>query len=296
MTRALHSVVGEITELPVTAVNSADSPHRPVLSTDRRATVESGEFEPGLDLFLPISLTELGSDSLLDRVDRKYILPQRVVPELLSLLREEYRVLEVQGFRRSAYTSVYFDTPEYRMYHDHHSGRSPRFKVRLRDYESSGEHYLEVKRRTRGGRTQKFRFPIAPGGRDPIEILADTNPFSLDDYLSVRDLSPVLTLEYDRTTLVGRGGRERVTLDTTVVCEKGEARKSFPGVAILEVKQAISFDSDVVRILRERGLRPAGISKYCLGVASLEPGVKSNRFKPALRKVALAGGESGWST
>lgn len=270
--------------------------------SDRPDSTEAGDlrFEspaaPGvvdLDRFAPISLRELGTDSLLDRVDRKYILPDSVIPEIVARLSSEYRVLEVGGYRRSPYTSVYYDTPDFRFYYDHHSGRSPRFKVRIRSYVSSGEEYLEVKRRSRGGRTQKYRFPFHAVRKDPPGVLADTNPFGLADQIDVRELIPALTLRYDRTTLVGRGGRERVTIDQAVSCERGGQTQEFGGVAVLEVKQAQAFESEVLDVLRKMGLRPAGISKYCLCVASLEPGVKKNRFRPALRKVAEAAESSG---
>lgn len=257
-------------------------------STDSPDLPDAAAGEINLDRFASISLKQLGTDSLLDRVDRKYILPEAVVPEILSQLSREYKVLEVGGYRRSPYSSVYFDTPDFRFYYDHHSGRSPRFKVRLRNYASSGEEYLEVKRRSRGGRTQKYRLPLIVRRENPVAVLADTNPFGIADLVDIQQLVPVLTLKYDRITLSGRGGRERVTIDLSVNCRRGDEVRTFDRVAILEVKQAQSFDSEILGVLRKMGLRPAGISKYCLSLASLEPGVKKNRFRPALRKVAEA--------
>lgn len=256
-------------------------------------SAEASRIAEVIGSFAPISLTELGSDSLLDRVDRKYILPLRAVPDILAGLGGAYRVLEVAGERISTYSTRYFDTPSFRLYHDHHAGRFPRFKVRLRRYGSTGEEYLEVKRRTRGGRTQKERFSLR-SGTDPMVVLAEANPFSLSDTVPLRDLRPVLNVAYRRITLTGRDGLERVTVDLGLECEVGGQMRSFPGVAILEVKQGTSFDSPVVRLLRERNFRSSGISKYCLCLASLDPGVKTNRFKPALRRVAQAGGAPAW--
>jgi hypothetical protein len=33
------------------------------------------------------------------------------------------------------------------------------------------------------------------------------------------------------------------------------------------------------------GLRPGALSKYCLGVATLEPSARKNRFKPILGRL-----------
>jgi hypothetical protein len=243
-----------------------------------------------LDRFEPISLSELGGASLLDRVDRKFILPLSAVPDVLAELVGEYRVLEVGDSRSSRYHTVYFDSPEFRLYHDHHAGRFPRFKVRLRSYESSGEVWVEVKRKSRGGRTQKVRFPHSLGGAEPMEVLEEADPLALGGSVSPRELHPVINVEYRRATLVGREGRERVTVDTLLECERGGEKRSFPEMTILEVKQANSFNSPIIRLLRERGIRTVSISKYCLCVASVERGVKTNRFKPTLRRVAVANG------
>ena len=38
-------------------------------------------------------------------------------------------------------------------------------------------------------------------------------------------------------------------------------------------------------VLRALNFRAGGLSKYCLGVAALEPAAKHNRFKPVLRRL-----------
>ena len=245
-----------------------------------------------LDRFVPITLEELGRSSLLDRLDRKYILPLRLVPSILEEVLDEYRVLEVAGERLSAYRTIYYDTPAFTFYHDHHAGRFPRFKVRHRTYLSTGEEYIEAKRKSRGGRTQKLRYPSR--GADPLAVIAAANPFSLGDSIDFAELSPVLAVDYRRATLSWKGGDERVTVDTFLECQRKGRRHGFPDVAILEVKQSSRTDSPIVRTLRERRLRSSGISKYCLCMASIEPTVKTNRFKPVLAKVARAGGAPVW--
>jgi hypothetical protein len=57
-------------------------------------------------------------------------------------------------------------------------------------------------------------------------------------------------------------------------------------LGIAEVKQdASSGKSMLVEILRDLKLRPMGISKYCLGIASLCEGVKTNSLKPSIIKI-----------
>jgi hypothetical protein len=37
--------------------------------------------------------------------------------------------------------------------------------------------------------------------------------------------------------------------------------------------------------MKEKGIREGGLSKYCLGLASIEPSLKTNTFKPILNRI-----------
>src|SRR5207245_4319241 len=70
--------------------------------------------------FEPISLSELDeAASLQRRVDNKYLISRDQFSELAAGLRDQHRVLDIDGERASAYESVYFDTEELRCYEDH---------------------------------------------------------------------------------------------------------------------------------------------------------------------------------
>jgi hypothetical protein len=218
-----------------------------------------------------VSLGDLGAATLMDRVDRKYMLAADLVPDLLAELADDYRVLEVEGRRLSHYVTRYFDTPDLALYLAHHNDRVPRFKVRVRTYEGAPASYLEVKRKTAAGRTLKER------------VLLEDEDEAFDG------LAETVRVEYRRLTLVRRDGAERITLDLMLTFRRGDEARVFPNLVIAEVKQAGHGASPFVAAMRARNVRPGGVSKYCAAVANLDPSVKANRFRPALRRLEALG-------
>jgi hypothetical protein len=233
----------------------------------------------------PLSLQDLGAAALMDRIDTKFVVPSWVVPELLARCADRYRVLEVNGRRLGAYHTRYYDTPDLRLYHTHHAGRMPRYKVRVRSYLDTGTSFLELKLKTNKCRTVKTRVPLESGRDDPLARLSEERFFGIAHETEPESLEQTLTVEYSRMTLVSRDVAERITVDVMLTLARDGAVRSLPGVAIVEVKQARHGDSVFREALREFNLRPGGVSKYCLGIALLEPRAKKNRFRPRLRRI-----------
>lgn len=98
-----------------------------------------------LSSFHPITLAEMDSVKLMNRTDTKFVFERSLLPELMETLSKEYKVLNVNGNRISAYKTLYFDTPKFKFYMDHHNGRENRFKVRIRNYVESDLFFLEIK-------------------------------------------------------------------------------------------------------------------------------------------------------
>lgn len=244
-----------------------------------------------LGQFTPIGLDQLGGAALLDRVDTKYTVTMGQLAVLLPLLQPSYRVLSVNGARLNRYHTVYYDTPSFGIYTRHHNGSAERYKVRARRYEETGVSFFEVKHRTHGRRTVKSRLPLT----EFAVLTAETDGFlGANTPYRAADLEAKLWNDYRRITLVSKTSDERVTVDLDVSFGWQDAMHTLDGVAIIEIKRAASSQhSDVVPHLRRMGLRPASLSKYCTGVVLLYPQVKSNNFKPQMRRLSkLIGQES----
>lgn len=239
----------------------------------------------------PIDLPTLeGAAALLDRVDRKYVVPLEVASRLVTDLARsgaDWRVLEIDGRRCFGYTSVYFDDGHLSTYRAHVQRRRRRYKVRVRRYDDSELCMLEVKRKGLRGRTEKVRRSHPWGrldclGEDGWQFVAE----ALEGYLPppCRDLAPVLVTSNRRVTLVSVAAGARVTLDTDVTCGWGEETVSLrPDHVVIESKTGRG-SSAVDRLLRSYGHRPVPISKFCIGVAGVSPDLPSNPWRRTMRQ------------
>jgi hypothetical protein len=241
--------------------------------------------------FDPISLAEVGAAALMNRTDTRFLVSAAAVPPLLERLLGRYRLLEVNGVRGSGYRTQYFDTPELAFYQAHHSGRRPRHKVRIRSYLDSEERYLEVKLKTNTGRTLKTRALLESDGCTVERVRSEALLHGVGPLPSMV-LEPSLLAEFTRLTLVSGDAPERVTVDLDPRFTRGARVLELPELAIVEIKQDRHRRAYAREALRALRVREGALSKYCLGIASLEPGAKRNRFKPALHQVEkLAGAE-----
>jgi SPX domain protein involved in polyphosphate accumulation len=196
-------------------------------------------------------------------------------------------VLTVGGRRLNHYQTLYFDTPDFDIYHQHHNGWGERYKVRARRYVGSDVAFFEVKHRTNRSRTIKSRLSITEVTTQmngaAIAFVDANTPFASTI------LEPKLWNDYQRVTLVSMTSAERVTIDLNVEFGWEDAHSAFPNIAIIEVKQAsLSQSSEFKTQMRQLGLRAGSFSKYCVGVYTLYHPPKSNNFKSYFRQLTKA--------
>ncbi len=238
----------------------------------------------------PIGLAELAAlPDLQTRVDRKYLVPDDVASALLAehaAASAASAVLEVAGLRSLRYESTYLDTEDLACFRAAAHGRRRRFKARTRAYLDTGLCLLELKTAGGRGETVKRRAPYPVEGR---AWLSDDGRDVLAGWLDgvVPDLVPTLTTGYRRTTLVDRTTGARVTLDADVRAwtPDGRAAPVCAGV-VVETKSATAAPTATDRWLWARGRRPLPVSKYCVGLAALTPGLPTNRWHRVLQPAA----------
>jgi hypothetical protein len=233
--------------------------------------------------FQPISLEKMEEVKLLNRMDSKFVFSIEKLPAILAELYADYTILEIGQVRLQRYDTIYFDTPGLQLYLNHHNGRMNRFKVRSRTYVDSGLCYFEIKFKTNKGRTRKERNKIKgdPGviGVKQEQLLIDATA------MTPAMLQPALRIRFSRITLVNRELTERVTIDTGLTFTNETSGCDFPGIAIAEVKQDRSSSSIIASVLHNVHVPGTRISKYCLGIASLEPKIRKNNFKQKLHYI-----------
>jgi VTC domain-containing protein len=222
------------------------------------------------------------------RVDRKYFVPAEVFRRLITELAGELQVLEIDGRRTFGYESVYFDTPQLSTYRAHLQHRRQRFKARTRTYTDSGLCMFEVKLTGARGETVKQRVPHPAKYRAELtdEALAHLATALCEAYHQVlpSGLQPTLVTTYRRTTFVFHTGDGRLTCDVGLECFDLHRQVHDTGTHVLVESKSAVRGSAADRILRELGVRPASVSKYCVGVAALHPELPSNPWHQTLRR------------
>jgi hypothetical protein len=198
------------------------------------------------------------------------------------------QVLEIDGRRTFGYESVYFDTPDLTTYRAHLQRRRQRFKARTRTYTDSGLCMFEVKLSGARGETVKERVPHparygAQLTGEAVAHLRTTLGQAFRQDLPA-GMQPTLSTTYRRTTFVSRNGECRLTCDVDLVCRNGRYEVRDTGTHVLVESKSSGPGSAPDRILRELGVRPATVSKYCVAVAALHPELPSNPWQQTLRR------------
>ncbi|RTE55364.1 polyphosphate polymerase domain-containing protein [Arenibacter aquaticus] len=230
-----------------------------------------------------ISLLEMNNVSLMKRTDTKFIIHQKELIPLLINIRDRYRILEIDGHRMMTYSSLYFDTPSKKFYHDHHNGKVNRTKIRIRKYVESARCYLEVKQKDGTGRTNKTRVPIP----DFETNLSDESLNFIEQVTQKSfELEPIIWNNFNRITLVHKTAQERLTIDFNLMFKFQDSTKTYDNLVIIEVKQQrFSRTSPVVHQLKKKQINPYSLSKYCIGMISMYHDLKYNRFKEKIIKI-----------
>jgi hypothetical protein len=236
--------------------------------------------------FQPITLDEMDSIRLMNRIDTKFVTNEDVLSNILREAAEYgYWAFEIKGRQLQPYTSLYYDTDSFAMYLAHHNGHKTRQKVRVRTYLTTGQTFLEIKHKSNTGRTKKDRTPIDPDLFGHFGDDEDASRFlSEHSWFEAPELKPEVTTEFMRLTLVNPEKTERLTIDRQLHFNNYRSGLSadLGDAVIIELKQDGRKYSKFRRILLDNRVHPYRISKYCIGTALTEPGIKRGRFKEKL--------------
>lgn len=249
--------------------------------------------------FEPISLAQMESVKLMNRIDTKYAVPMAVLPAILKAAQADYYAQEIDGKRIATYDTMYYDTNSLDMYVRHHDRQLVRQKIRVRQYVDSHLTFLEIKRKNNKGRTKKKRI-LVPG----FDITADTpsvlkhkkredEAVTVESFIDAksryqwRDITPHLWTKFHRITLVNKAKTERLTIDMDLVWENVVSHEvmTYPELVIIELKRDGNVPSRMADIMLAHRIHPFKISKYCIGTALTTPGIKKNRLKKKIRSI-----------
>ncbi len=234
----------------------------------------------------PISLEEMDHVKLMRRRDTKFVIAATQLPEILEQVKNNYRVLEINGERIHTYQTMYYDTPSFEMYQNHHNRRLNRYKVRMRKYVESELTFLEIKFKNNKRETIKKR--IRPEQLNGGAISGEKSDLFLrtNSPYSSAMIGPALQNSFKRITIVHKTIPERITLDIDLNFTRidGSLSRDLPAISVIEIKRdRDSASSDMATLLRNNKIQASGFSKYCMGTVLTNPEVKNNLFRKNIR-------------
>ncbi len=246
-------------------------------------------FDRDLEALRPITLDQMKSVKLMNRVDAKFLTDEATLRGVLAdAAAAGYRVLVTEGQRQSPYDSVYFDTPELRMFYDHRNKHLVRQKVRTRCYVRSGQAFLEIKRKNNHGRTNKKRTELPVADMKDFSANQDACAYlARHSWFTQASLSPVLETLFTRITLVNPSLTERLTIDTQLQFKnfRTHLETTLQDAVVIELKQDGRARSQMRRIFLEHRIKPVRVSKYCIAVTLTDPEAISGRFKMKVKAI-----------
>lgn len=230
-----------------------------------------------------IAINESAPAHFNNGIDARYLLPQKKLEEILAAVQPHYRLFHLRGKRLFRHDTLYFDTPERLFYHQYISGRVNRYKIRSHRYVETDEHYFELKCRNNKRHTLLQRVPLDDLSEDICEygkqLIVKNIPICTDG------LEPALWVYHHRFMLVNFATKERLSFDTNVWFRWKTQFVAYPNLIIADVQLERGASSPFRMLMKEMGIREGGISKFCLGLANIEPSLKVNTIKPILAKI-----------
>jgi len=231
-----------------------------------------------------VSLAELDSVALLNRIDNKYVLNKLQLELILPVIQQNYSVLLIGNDKIFTYENNYFDTKDFQFYYDHHNGYTNRMKVRSRKYIETNTSFFEIKKKENIDRTSKTREKV-----DQLIAEIDDSKKETIQQLSrkpIADLMLTLNNKFNRITFVNNEQTERMTLDFNIHFSDDLSQKDFSDFYVVEVKQSKSNGRSVVtEVLKKNNIREQSFSKYIFGIIALKDNVRMNNFLPLIKKI-----------
>ena len=230
-----------------------------------------------------VSTELLDNRSLLNRVDTKFVLRTSELPDLMRHLdAHDYGAVKHVGNPVFEYENLYFDTPDRSLLRDHHRGRRPRYKVRMRHHLSRHISFFELKQKRPSEITTKERIPIDFKSEQMGE--AHSAILKGRPHLKYSELQPAMRIGFQRSMLVGLNTPERISIDTGLWFSDGQAKAHLKELVIVEVKQArFAARSPIMKALHAQGALQLRVSKYITAAQLIWPDVRLNRYRNRLR-------------
>jgi SPX domain protein involved in polyphosphate accumulation len=227
---------------------------------------------------------------IFSRYELKYLIPYNMYLKLVEEIKPYMRYDKFGTEGKYNIVSLYFDSPDYKIYYETRNKLYFRQKLRLRVYDNvttEDAAFFEVKqkyknvvnkRRTKIPLKDAYRY-LAQSDFSLPSDLAVSNPQTMNEVHSFRtlyQLHPEVVVSYDRQAFHGIYDEDlRVTFDYNLTCrshdlriENGPYGTNFvdPEKVIMEVKVSHSVPLWLTRLLSDYMCPKQSVSKFCTSI------------------------------
>ncbi len=219
-----------------------------------------------------------------NRWELKYLVHVKTMYQIMDAIKEYCQPDENGTDGMYKISSLYYDTGDFKFYHEKADGQKFRQKLRLRKYAADSENsFFEIKQRynstvmkKRVKMADEDALKLARGQSEPGVYKYNQGVIEQIEYLlSVHSLVPKLNVSYMRRAFMGRYEDDlRVTFDTNLKCSRhnDELNQKYmihPSYAVMEIKADERVPMWLIRVIQKYNLEANRVSKYCLGVETL---------------------------
>ncbi len=227
---------------------------------------------------------------IFSRYELKYLIPFDMYVKLVEEMKPYMRYDKFGDEGKYNIISLYFDSPNYKIYYETRNKLYFRQKLRLRVYDkvtTQDDAFFEVKqkyknvvnkRRTKITLQDAYRYLNQSDFSLPQD-LSISNPQTMKEVHSFRSLyqlQPEVVVSYDRQAFHGIYDEDlRVTFDYNLLCrsqdlriENGPFGTNFvnPELVIMEVKVTHSVPLWLTRLLSDYRCKKQSVSKFCTSI------------------------------
>ncbi len=238
-------------------------------------------------------------DNLIERYEYKYLLPERLVPQVRDAARMTCSIDKYAGPDGTyRIRSLYCDTPTFDLYKANEREQADRFKMRFRIYPGKPSPvFFEVKRRvldaivkTRAGVPMSLWRDVLQGRQAALEALPPKVRDGAFQFLARyhrHHMEPVMLVEYEREPYASDYDEyARLTFDRNILIQPQREldleadpkrwravdhraqTRTHEAVCVLELKFERRPPMWMSQMIRRIGLVRYSFSKYCYGVTN----------------------------
>lgn len=173
---------------------------------------------------------------------------------------------------------LYFDTPELKMYFEHHNRVAHKFRVYRKYKYNTGKSQLIIK--------HTDNKHISHQTKRKTKYFNERIPLKYFDYINKKishpafQLKPVLNCEFNRYTFANLSKSWLISVDTELVFWNDKRTSYLSDLAVLTIKTKDSGpNKEITNALKIAPVLPYGLNKFSIGVALTNPNLKQNMLK-----------------